>query len=80
MTDAQFYYTTRKRGFGPFKKQIWDLPESVRNEISAELEVKFDLIFQRLNVVNSADLIDRMVKPVPHSKPAPAALEKATIS
>ncbi len=80
MTDAQFYYTTRKRGFGPFKKQIWDLPESVRNEIGAELEVKFDLIFQRLNVVNSADLIDRLVKPTPHSKPVPEGLKKATIS
>ena len=30
MTDAQFYYTTRKRGFGPFKRQLWDLPAETR--------------------------------------------------
>src|SRR5699024_1385711 len=26
-TDAQFYYTTRKNGFGQFKKEMWSLPE-----------------------------------------------------
>ena len=30
MTDAQFYYTTRKKGFGPFKRQFSDLPDETR--------------------------------------------------
>ncbi len=80
MTDAQFYYTTRKRGFGPFKQQIWDMPASIRNEISGELEEKFDLIFKRLNVVNSAEQIDQIVKPARRSKPVPEALHKAAVS
>lgn len=80
MTDAQFYYTTRKRGFGPFKQQIWDMPESVRDAISAKLEERFDLIFQRLNVADSADLIDQLVKPAPQNKPVPASLQQASVS
>jgi fructose/tagatose bisphosphate aldolase len=80
MTDAQFYYTTRKRGFGPFKQQVWDMPESTRGSIAAELEERFDLIFKRLNVVNSAGQIDRLVKGARQSKPAPEALQKAAVS
>ncbi len=79
MTDAQFYYTTRKRGFGPFKKQVWDLPQETRNAIAAELEEKFDLIFKRLNVVDSADLVERFVKPAKHARPVPESLKKAAV-
>ncbi len=80
MTDAQFYYTTRKRGFGPFKQQIWDMPRETQAAIAGELEEKFDLIFKRLNVVDSASLIDRFVKPAKHAKPVPESLRKATVS
>jgi len=80
MTDAQFYYTTRKRGFGPFKQRMWDMPEETRAQISAELEERFNLIFQRLNVGNTADLVDEIVKPVALSKPRPAVLEGAEVS
>jgi fructose/tagatose bisphosphate aldolase len=80
MTDAQFNYTTRKRGFGPFKQQMWDLPAETRDQISAELEERFSLIFQRLNVVNTADLIDKIVTPARLSKPMPAALKGAGVA
>ena len=32
-TEAQFIYSTRKRGTGPFKRQMWDLPEEVRTPL-----------------------------------------------
>jgi fructose/tagatose bisphosphate aldolase len=80
MTDAQFYYTTRKRGFGPFKQQMWDMPEETRAQISAELEERFNLIFQRLNVGNTAELVDKIVKPVAQSKPMPEVLKGAEVS
>jgi fructose-bisphosphate aldolase class II len=32
-TEEQFYYKTRKRALGPFKKKLWNLPESLRHEI-----------------------------------------------
>ena len=30
MTPTQFYYTTRKRAFGPFKREFWHLPADVK--------------------------------------------------
>ena len=76
-TDAQFYYTTRKRGFGPFKRRLWDLPAEMRQRIMADLEPTFGLIMQRLGVSGSAALVDRIVKPVEVSVPAPASLRQA---
>ena len=80
MTDAQFYYTTRKRGFGPFKQQMWDMPEDTRAQIGAELENQFNLIFRRLNVGDTAELVDEIVKPAPQSKPIPEVLQGVEVS
>ena len=35
MTDAQFFYAARKRGIGPFKRQMWDIPVAARDSIAA---------------------------------------------
>src|SRR5690606_4480126 len=76
-TDAQFYYTTRKRAFGPFKRQLWDLPDETKQAIMAELEPTFSLIMRELGVAGSAALVDRIVKPVEVAVPAPEALRLA---
>ena len=57
MTDAQFYYTARKRAIGPFKHDLWNMPTDAKAQITAELQEKFALIFQRLNVVNTSGLV-----------------------
>ena len=80
MTDAQFLYTTRKRAFGPFKQRMWDLPEETRHQIAQELEQRFDLIFKRLNVVGSNELVGRFVKPVARDKTMPTSLRGAVLS
>jgi fructose/tagatose bisphosphate aldolase len=74
MTDAQFYYTTRKRGFGPFKRQLWSLPAETRAALMAELEPLYALIMRRLGVAGSSALVDRIVAPVDVPVPAPEAL------
>ncbi|MDI3340032.1 MAG: class II fructose-bisphosphate aldolase [Sphaerobacter sp.] len=79
MTDAQFYYTTRKRGFGPFKRQMWDLPADVRQGIGAILEERFNLIFDRLNVGGTSALVEQYVTPTKRSKPMPETLRAATM-
>ena len=56
-TDEQFLYKTRKKAFGDFKKELWHLPEPALGEIMAELEDRFSLIFQKLNVANTTDLV-----------------------
>jgi len=63
-TEEQFMYSTRKKGFGPLKKQWWDLPSGSKEPIMKELEAKFALLFDKLRVTNSADIVRRTVKPV----------------
>lgn len=60
-TEEQFNYKTRKKAFGGFKKETWHLPESNMREIMTPLENKFALLFQRLNVTNTVDLINKYV-------------------
>lgn len=63
-TDEQFIYKTRKKGFGPLKKKWWDLPEEVKTPIMKELEDKFSLLFEKLRVTNTTEIVNRTVKPV----------------
>jgi len=63
-TDEQFLYKTRKNGFGPFKERFWNLPSDVRNKIGEDLEVKFDFLFKKLNVIHSKEIINKTITPV----------------
>ena len=63
-TDEQFIYKTRKNGFGPFKERFWGLPSAVRNKIGEDLEVKFDFLFKKLNVIHSKEIINKTIKPI----------------
>jgi fructose/tagatose bisphosphate aldolase len=63
-TEEQFIYSTRKKGFGTLKKKWWDLPSSIKEPIMKELEAKFGLLFEKLKVTNSIDIVKRTVKPV----------------
>ena len=56
-TEAQFIYTTRKKALGPFKRQLWDLPEEVRRPIRDELAARFQYLFQQLNVAGTSSVI-----------------------
>ena len=58
-TEEQFLYKTRKRAFGDFKKEMWSIPESNLKGIRDELESRFSLLFQRLNVIGTRDLVSR---------------------
>jgi len=57
MTDAQFYYTARKRAIGPFKKDLWNLNADAKGAICEELQERFELIFNSLNVVNTSSMV-----------------------
>jgi fructose/tagatose bisphosphate aldolase len=60
-TDEQFFYKTRKKALGPFKKEIMGLPGQVRYLIAMEIEAKFDFLFKQLNAVNNKELVDKHV-------------------
>jgi fructose/tagatose bisphosphate aldolase len=63
-TEEQFIYSTRKKGFGPIKKRWWDLPQEVKNPIMKELEERFSLLFNRLRVEGTTDIVNRTIKTV----------------
>lgn len=63
-TEEQFIYKTRKKGFGELKKNWWDLPDDIKTPIMKELGDKFDLLFEKLKVVNTKKYVEKFVKPV----------------
>ena len=62
-TEEQFIYSTRKKGFGAIKKKWWDLSPGIKDPIMKELEAKFLLLFEKLKVTNTTDIVNRTVKP-----------------
>jgi len=62
LTEAQFIYKTRKRGFGAFKREWWDLPKEVREAILSDLEPYFEKIFSKLRVTDTLDLVNSLVE------------------
>lgn len=67
-TEEQFIYSTRKKGFGTLKKRWWDLPSSIKDPIMKELEDRFGLLFDKLKVGNTADIVKKTVKAEPVGK------------
>jgi fructose/tagatose bisphosphate aldolase len=61
-TREQFLYKTRKKAFGGFRKETWNLPEENMAGIMNELADQFSLVFQRLNVTDTVELVSKYVK------------------
>ena len=60
-TIEQFLYKTRKKAFGDFKREIWELPPDNLKEIGEILEERFSLLFNKLKVGDTVDLVNRFV-------------------
>jgi len=60
-TEEQFFYKTRKKALGPFKKEIMGLSREVRDAIAQEIEKKFDFLFKQLNAVNNKETVDKYI-------------------
>ncbi|MDD4179303.1 MAG: class II fructose-bisphosphate aldolase [Candidatus Margulisbacteria bacterium] len=71
----QFFTDNRKRANGPFKWQLWTMPEEVREAVSDALVTKFKYIFQALGVQNTQGMVNRFVKDVDFELPYPEAGE-----
>ena len=67
-TEEQFIYNTRKKAFGPLKKNWWDLPGQVKGPMMKELEDRFGLLFEKLKVVGTRKLVEENVKALPVKK------------
>jgi fructose/tagatose bisphosphate aldolase len=73
-TDEQFVYKTRKKAWGPFKQQVWELDRSTKEQIYRTLQDKFEFLYDKLGVTDTRDLVDKYVEPVKISKPRPESL------
>ncbi len=60
-TEEQFFYKSRKKALGPFKKEIMGLPQATRDAIAAEIENKFEFLFKQLNAINNKELVDKYI-------------------
>src|SRR5437667_2746510 len=73
-TEEQFVYKTRKKIWGPFKQQVWTLPEATRAAIRGQLEEKLEFLYEQLGVIDSTSLVNKWVSNPPRiSKPQPQA-------
>lgn len=70
-TDEQFFYSSRKKALGPFKKEIMGLPQETRDAIVRDIEKRFEFLFDQLNVKNTKDAVLKhtILKRVIHRKP-----------
>jgi fructose/tagatose bisphosphate aldolase len=71
-SEEQFFYKTRKKALGPFKRQLWDLPADVKRQIAAAYDDKFRFLFEQLAIGGTAATVARHVKPPVQHRPMPA--------
>jgi hypothetical protein len=70
-SDAQFYYKTRKKAIGPFKKTLWSLPAELRAKLGAAYDAKFTFLFTQLGIGGTKKWVEQFVTaPVQH-RPLP---------
>ncbi len=71
-TDIQFFYKTRKKLWGPFKRQVWDLPADIRTELDRALQDKFEFLIRQLNANDTREMTLKYVvhRPVEVEPPA----------
>lgn len=73
-TREQFIYKTRKKALGPFKEALWHIPEELREKIGEELERKFDLLFKKLKVHDTLEMVKKYAITADIRRPLPSIL------
>jgi len=70
-TDEQFYYKTRKKAIGPFKKTLWGLPKDIRDLLGAAYDAKFSFLFTQLAIGNTKRWTQEFVTVPEQHRPMP---------
>jgi fructose/tagatose bisphosphate aldolase len=70
-SDEQFFYKTRKKALGPFKRRLWELPPDAKRQLAAAYDAKFRFLFEQLAIGNTAEITKRYVKPPVQHRTAP---------
>ena len=70
-TDEQFFYKTRKKALGPFKRQLWDLSDDAKASIASAYDAKFEFLFTQLAVGGTAGAVREHVNAIRLHRPMP---------
>lgn len=70
-SDEQFFYKTRKKALGPFKRAFWDLDGATRERLAKAYDEKFTFLFTQLGVGGTKEAVRHHVKPMAIHRPAP---------
>jgi hypothetical protein len=68
-SDEQFFYKTRKKALGMYKRELWSLPPATREAIGSALEEKFTFLLGQLAVGGTRALAEKYAPFVPGSFP-----------
>ncbi|MEO5904647.1 MAG: class II fructose-bisphosphate aldolase, partial [Gemmatimonadaceae bacterium] len=63
-SDEQFFYKTRKKALGPFKKRFWELDKATKAKLAEAYDSKFEFLFTQLGISNTTAIVTEKVKPV----------------
>ena len=69
-TDEQFFYKTRKKALGLYKREMWSLAPEIRGAIGQALDEKFRFLLHKLRAAGTRALAERHAPFVPGSFPA----------
>ncbi len=70
-TDEQFFYKTRKKAIGPFKRQLWGMPAENKANLAAAYEAKFEFLFRQLGVASTKTVVTTFVSTIEQHRPLP---------
>ena len=70
-SDEQFFYKTRKKALGPFKRRFWDLDDAVKADLAGAYDDKFTFLFTQLGIAGTAETVARHVRIVTQHRPQP---------
>jgi fructose/tagatose bisphosphate aldolase len=70
-SDEQFFYKTRKKALGPFKRQLWSLPADVQTRLAAAYDEKFRFLFTQLGVSGTRAAVRKTIAPIAIHRPMP---------
>ena len=71
-SDEQFFYKTRKKALGPFKRKFWDLSADVKAKLGRAYDEKFGFLFDQLAIGGTSKYVQKYVKPAALHRPKPA--------
>ncbi len=71
-TNEQFYYKTRKKAIGPFKRRLWDLPAELRATLGSAYDAKFAFLFTQLGMPGTKRWVDAFVQVPAQHRPMPS--------